>query len=60
MTQHLQFLLLGLGNGAVFGALALAVVLTYRSSGVLNFATGAIALYTAYVYAFLRRARCCC
>lgn len=53
--QHLVFLLLGLGNGAVFGALALAVVLTYRSSGVLNFATGAIALYTAYVYAFLRQ-----
>jgi ABC-type branched-subunit amino acid transport system ATPase component/branched-subunit amino acid ABC-type transport system permease component len=52
--QHLVFLLLGLGNGAVFGALALAVVLTYRSSGVVNFATGAIALYTAYTYAFLR------
>jgi len=57
MTQHLQFLLLGLGNGAVFGALALAVVLTYRSSGVLNFATGSIALYTAYVYAELRQGR---
>lgn len=55
MTQHLGFLLLGLGNGAVFGALAVAVVLTYRSSGVLNFATGAIALYTAYVYGFLRQ-----
>jgi ABC-type branched-subunit amino acid transport system ATPase component/ABC-type branched-subunit amino acid transport system permease subunit len=54
MTQHLVFLLLGLGNGAVFGALALAIVLTYRSSGVLNFGSGAIALYVAYVYAFLR------
>lgn len=53
--QHLVFLLLGLGNGAVFGALALAIVLTYRSSGVVNFATGAIALYTAYTYAFLRQ-----
>ncbi|MBM7368854.1 branched-chain amino acid ABC transporter permease/ATP-binding protein [Gordonia hydrophobica] len=52
--QHLVFLLLGLGNGAVFGALALAIVLTYRSSGVVNFATGAIALYTAYTYAYLR------
>jgi ABC-type branched-subunit amino acid transport system ATPase component/ABC-type branched-subunit amino acid transport system permease subunit len=57
MTQHLVFLLLGLGNGAVFGALALAVVLTYRSSGVVNFATGAIALYTAYVYADLRQGK---
>ncbi|WP_330254991.1 branched-chain amino acid ABC transporter permease/ATP-binding protein [Nocardia sp. NBC_00565] len=48
-------LLLGVGNGAVFAALALALVLTYRSSGVLNFATGAVALYAAYTYAFLRQ-----
>jgi ABC-type branched-subunit amino acid transport system ATPase component/branched-subunit amino acid ABC-type transport system permease component len=54
---HLVFLLLGLGNGAVFGALALALVLTYRSSGVMNFGTSAIALYAAYVYAFLRQGR---
>ncbi|WP_329334821.1 branched-chain amino acid ABC transporter permease/ATP-binding protein [Streptomyces sp. NBC_01352] len=55
MSQYVVFLLLGLGNGAVFAALALALVLTYRSSGVVNFATGAIALYSAYTYAFLRR-----
>ncbi|WP_416958075.1 ABC transporter permease subunit [Streptomyces sp. Agncl-13] len=55
MSQYVVFLLLGLGSGAVFGALALALVLTYRSSGVVNFATGAIALYSAYTYAFLRR-----
>ncbi|MCW2900105.1 MAG: cysA1 [Streptosporangiaceae bacterium] len=54
---HLVFLLLGLGNGAVFGALALALVLTYRSSGVLNFGTSAIALHAAYMYAFLRQGR---
>jgi ABC-type branched-subunit amino acid transport system ATPase component/branched-subunit amino acid ABC-type transport system permease component len=55
MTQHLIFLLLGLANGAVFASLALALVVTYRSSGVINFATGAIGLYTAYTYAFLRQ-----
>ncbi|ROO87988.1 ABC-type branched-subunit amino acid transport system ATPase component [Actinocorallia herbida] len=55
MTQHLTFLLLGLGNGAVFAALAVALVLTYRSSGVVNFATGGIALVTAYTYAMLRQ-----
>ncbi|MET9030794.1 ATP-binding cassette domain-containing protein [Nocardia sp. NPDC004168] len=54
---HLAFLLLGLGNGAVFGALALALVLTYRSSGVLNLGAGAVALHTAYVYGFLRQGR---
>ncbi|WP_329557054.1 branched-chain amino acid ABC transporter permease/ATP-binding protein [Streptomyces sp. NBC_00696] len=55
MSQYVVFLLLGLGSGAVFGALALALVLTYRSSGVVNFASGAIALYSAYTYAFLRQ-----
>jgi ABC-type branched-subunit amino acid transport system ATPase component/branched-subunit amino acid ABC-type transport system permease component len=38
----------------VYAALAVALVLTYRSSGVINFATGTIALYTAYTYAALR------
>ena len=54
MSEHLAFVLLGLGSGAVFGALALGIVLTYRSSGVVNFATGAIALFGAYMYAYLR------
>ena len=35
--------------------MALALVVTYRSSGVVNFATGAIALFGAYQYAFLRK-----
>jgi ABC-type branched-subunit amino acid transport system ATPase component/branched-subunit amino acid ABC-type transport system permease component len=54
MIEHVNFMLLGLGNGAVFAALALALVVTYRSSNVLNFATGAIALHAAYTYAYLR------
>ncbi|MCU1344223.1 MAG: putative transporter ATP-binding protein, partial [Acidimicrobiia bacterium] len=54
MANHLIFRLLGLANGAVFASLALALVVTFRSSGVINFATGAIGLFTAYVYAFLR------
>jgi ABC-type branched-subunit amino acid transport system ATPase component/branched-subunit amino acid ABC-type transport system permease component len=55
VDQHFIFLLLGLANGAVFAALALALVVTYRSSGVVNFATGAMALFTAYTYSFLRQ-----
>ncbi|MEE3851183.1 branched-chain amino acid ABC transporter permease/ATP-binding protein [Gordonia sp. LSe1-13] len=54
MTQHLAFLALGLGNGAVYAALGLALVMTFKSSGVVNFATGAVALYAAYTFAFLR------
>src|ERR1700729_4242511 len=54
MSSYFQFLFLGLGNGGVFAALAVALVVTYRSSGVLNFATGAQALYAAYTYSLLR------
>jgi ABC-type branched-subunit amino acid transport system ATPase component/branched-subunit amino acid ABC-type transport system permease component len=54
-VDHIGSLLLGLGNGGVFAALALALVITYRASGVVNFATGAIALYVAYTYAGLRK-----
>ena len=54
MNTYVEFLLLGLGNGGVFAALAMALVVTYRSSGVLNFATGAQALYAAYTYSLLR------
>ncbi|WP_243058135.1 branched-chain amino acid ABC transporter permease/ATP-binding protein [Nocardioides sp. SR21] len=55
MDQHLVFLLFGLANGAIYAALALTLVVTYRSSGVINFATGGLAALGAYTYAFLRR-----
>src|ERR1017187_9131907 len=55
MSITVLFLILGLGSGAVYAALALGLVLTYRSSGVVNLSTGAVALYVAYTYAFLRK-----
>jgi ABC-type branched-subunit amino acid transport system ATPase component/branched-subunit amino acid ABC-type transport system permease component len=54
MSNYGEFFLLGLGNGGVYAALAVALVVTYRASGVLNFATGAQALYAAYTYSLLR------
>jgi ABC-type branched-subunit amino acid transport system ATPase component/branched-subunit amino acid ABC-type transport system permease component len=57
MGTFILFLILGLGSGAVFAALGLGLVVTYRSSGVVNLATGAIALYVAYTYAFLRQGK---
>ncbi len=54
MDKHLVFLLDGLANGGLYAALALTLVVTYRSSGVLNFATGALAALGAYLYANLR------
>ncbi len=45
----------GVAQGALIAAIGLGVVLTYRGSGVVNFANSAIAMYIAYVYAVLRR-----
>ena len=44
----------GVAEGALIAAIALGVVLTYRGSGVVNFANGAIAMYVAYMYTILR------
>jgi branched-chain amino acid transport system permease protein len=47
-------LLLGLGSGAVIAAIAIGVVLTYRSSGVVNFGHAATGMFIGYVYLALR------
>ncbi len=52
--QALAFVALGLGYGALIGGLGLGVVVTYRSSTVINVAAGATAAYSAYVFAGLR------
>ena len=54
IDTYLQFLLLGIGAGAVYAAIALGLLLAYRSSGVVNFAHGAAAMYAAYVFVGLR------
>ncbi|HTR70057.1 MAG TPA: branched-chain amino acid ABC transporter permease/ATP-binding protein [Mycobacteriales bacterium] len=54
MTAYVSFLLLGLANGATYAALGLALVVTYRSSKVMNLAVSAIALFAATIYAGLR------
>lgn len=55
MTEVLAALILGLGSGTVFTSLGTSLVITYRTSGVLNFGIGAVAMYTTYVYAHLRQ-----
>ena len=44
------FLLLGLGGSTLIAAMSLGVVLTYRASGVINFAAGGTAAFVAYAY----------
>ena len=53
-TQLLLFAILGLGAGSLIAGIALGVVLTYRGSGIINLATGAIAMLAGYSYWALR------
>ena len=50
MSATFESLLSGLGGGAVIASLALGLVLTYRTSGVVNFAHAAIGAYIAFAY----------
>ena len=44
----------GLGFGGFFALLAVGLVIVFRGSGVINFAQGAIAMFTAYEFHSLR------
>ena len=50
MQQYLLFAIVGLGFGSIYTALSMGVVITYRGTGIINFATGAMAMWGAYVY----------
>jgi branched-chain amino acid transport system permease protein len=50
MEQIILFALLGLGTGALIAGIGLGIVLTYRGSGVINLATGAIAMVAGYLF----------
>ena len=53
MTQLIQYIVLGLGTGAVYALSAIGLVLIYRGSGVLNFAQGAVGMVAAFIYSSL-------
>jgi len=44
-----RYLLTGIGNGAVYALVALALVLIFRSTGLLNLAQGEMALFSTYM-----------
>src|SRR4029453_15068667 len=54
MRDTLLFAALGLGAGALIASIALGVVLIYRGSGVINVATGAIAMLAPHIFSALR------
>jgi branched-chain amino acid transport system permease protein len=49
MAEFFQQVVAGLGDGAIYGALALALVLIHRATGVINFAQGEMAMFTTYI-----------
>jgi branched-chain amino acid transport system permease protein len=49
MSLFLTQVMNGIGNGAVYASLALALVLIFRTTGILNFAQGEMALYSTYL-----------
>ena len=50
MKETLLFLLLGLGTGATIAAIAVGIVVTYRGSGFINLAAGAIAMLAGFSF----------
>lgn len=48
--ELLTFVLLSFGGGALIATMALSLVLTFRASGVINFAAGATAAFVSYTY----------
>ena len=49
MERFVQVLIDGLATGSLYGALALAVVLIYRSTGIVNFAQGEMAMFSTFI-----------
>jgi branched-chain amino acid transport system permease protein len=56
MQEFSQQTLSGIASGSLFAILALAIVLIYRSTSVLNFAQGEMAMFTTFVaWSFMTR-----
>lgn len=55
MHEYAPFVVIGLATGAVYALASLGLVLTYRTSGIFNFAHGAIGMFCAYLFYSLRQ-----
>src|SRR5919205_1335058 len=50
MQIFIRTLILGIVNGSVYALASVGLVLTYKTSGVLNFGYGALALFTTFIH----------
>ncbi len=49
MERFIQLVIDGIAIGSIYGALALALVLIFRSTGIVNFAQGEMAMFSTFV-----------
>ncbi len=54
MHDLLPFIVIGLTTGSVYGLAGVGLVLTYKTSGIFNFAYGSVATLSVFVFYFLR------
>src|ERR1700722_133429 len=55
MSEFLPFIVAGLVAGAVYGLAGTGLLITYKTSGIFNFAYPAMAAVAAYVFFFLHQ-----
>jgi branched-subunit amino acid ABC-type transport system permease component/ABC-type branched-subunit amino acid transport system ATPase component len=53
VTTVFIYAVLGLGAGSAYALISQGLILVHRASGVVNFAQGAMAMFTAYFYTWL-------
>src|SRR3954452_1691723 len=52
--DYLPFLVIGLASGSIYAIAAMGLVITYKTSGVFNFAHGAVGMAATFVFYSLR------
>ena len=53
METFLTFVIIGLSAGSIYGLAGAGLVLTYKTSGIMNFSHGAVGAAAAYVFFYL-------
>jgi len=49
VSDFFRYLMIGLGNGAIYAMIGLGLVVIYRASGLLNFAQGEITMFVTFI-----------
>src|SRR3984957_12549194 len=53
LSSFLPFIIIGITTGSVYGLAGTGLVLTYKTSGIFNFAYGSIAALSVFVFYWL-------